>query len=89
VNKSSPITLGTGCRKSYRYRLSGFKRIASSSNSLRRTISLAGPLLQPETISQAQTSVYPIDGGRKALIDGAGLKSVAAWGNRLGNRPGV
>ena len=37
----------------------------------------------------ADLGLYPIYAGRKALIDGAGLKNVTAWGDRVGARPGV
>ena len=37
----------------------------------------------------ADLGLYPIYAGRKALIDGAGLKNVTAWGERVGARPGV
>jgi glutathione S-transferase len=40
-------------------------------------------------LTVADLGLYPIYAGRKVLIDGAGLKSVAAWGDRVGNRPGI
>jgi hypothetical protein len=42
-----------------------------------------------EPMLEADLGLYPIYAGRKALIDGAGLKNVTAWGERVGARPGV
>ena len=47
------------------------------------------PYLTGHEITIADIGVYPIYAGRKALIDGAGLKNVTAWGERVGSRPGV
>jgi glutathione S-transferase len=40
-------------------------------------------------ITVADLGLYPIYARRKALIDGAGLRNVTAWGERVGARPGV
>jgi GST-like protein len=47
------------------------------------------PYLTGNEITIADIGLYPIYAGRKALIDGAGLKNVAAWGERVGARPPV
>jgi len=47
------------------------------------------PYLAGREITVAVLGLYPIYVGRKALIDGAGLKKVTAWGERVGERPGV
>jgi GST-like protein len=47
------------------------------------------PYLAGSEITAADLGLYPIYAGRKALIDGAGLRNVAAWGERVGARPGV
>ena len=47
------------------------------------------PYLAGSEITVADLGLYPIYAGRKALIDGAGLRNVAAWGERIGARPGV
>src|SRR5207237_1280970 len=47
------------------------------------------PYLTGNEITVADIGLYPIYAGRKALIDGAGLKNVAAWGERVGARPAV
>ena len=47
------------------------------------------PYLTGNEITVADLGLYPIYAGRKALIDGAGLKNVTAWGERVGARPGV
>jgi len=47
------------------------------------------PYLTGNEITIADIGLYPIYAGRKALIDGAGLKNVAAWGERVGARPAV
>jgi GSH-dependent disulfide-bond oxidoreductase len=47
------------------------------------------PYLTGNEITIADIGLYPIYAGRKALIDGAGLKNVAAWGERIGSRPAV
>ena len=47
------------------------------------------PYLTGGEITVADLGLYPIYAGRKALIDGAGLKNVTAWGDRVGARPGV
>jgi glutathione S-transferase-like protein len=47
------------------------------------------PYLTGSEITVADLGLYPIYAGRKALIDGAGLKNVTAWGERVGARPGV
>ena len=47
------------------------------------------PYLTGNEITVADLGLYPIYAGRKALIDGAGLKNVTAWGDRVGARPGV
>ncbi len=47
------------------------------------------PYLTGNEISVADLGVYPIYAGRKALIDGAGLRHVTAWGEQVGARPGV
>ena len=39
--------------------------------------------------TQLDLAVYPIEAGRKALPDIAGLKNLQAWGERVGARPGV
>jgi GST-like protein len=45
--------------------------------------------LAGDEITAADLAVYPIYAGRKALPDGAGLKHLQAWGERIGSRPGV
>jgi GST-like protein len=47
------------------------------------------PYLTGNDITVADLALYPIYAGRKALIDGAGLSHVTAWGDRVGARPGV
>src|SRR5215471_9680529 len=47
------------------------------------------PYLTGAEITVADLGLYPIYAGRKVLIDGAGLKNVTAWGERVGARPGV
>ena len=47
------------------------------------------PYLTGSEVTVADLGIYPIYAGRKALIDGAGLKNVIAWGERVGGRPGV
>jgi len=47
------------------------------------------PYLTGNEITIADIGLYPVYAGRKALIDGAGLKNVAAWGERVGARPAV
>src|SRR5215469_4577377 len=47
------------------------------------------PYLTGGEVTAADLGLYPIYAGRKALIDAAGLKSVTAWGERVGARPGV
>ena len=47
------------------------------------------PYLTGSEITVADLGLYPIYAGRKALIDGAGLRNVTAWGDRVGARPGV
>jgi len=47
------------------------------------------PYLTGSEITVADLGLYPIYAGRKALIDGAGLKNVTAWGERVGARPAV
>ena len=47
------------------------------------------PYLTGNDITVADLGLYPIYFGRKALIDGAGLRNVTAWGDRVGARPGV
>jgi GST-like protein len=47
------------------------------------------PYLAGGEITVADLGLYPIYAGRKALIDGADLKNVTAWGGRVGARPGV
>jgi glutathione S-transferase len=47
------------------------------------------PYLTGSEITVADLGPYPIYAGRKALIDGAGLKNVTAWGERVGARPSV
>ena len=47
------------------------------------------PYLTGSETTVADLGLYPIYAGRKALIDGAGLKNVTAWGERVGARPGV
>jgi GST-like protein len=47
------------------------------------------PYLTGEEVTIADIGIYPIYAGRKALIDGAGLKNVTGWGERVGSRPGV
>src|SRR5215813_7199949 len=47
------------------------------------------PYLAGGEITVADLGLYPIYAGRKALIDGAGLKNVTAWGERVGARPGM
>jgi GST-like protein len=47
------------------------------------------PYLTGNDITIADLGIYPIYAGRKALIDGAGLKNVTAWGERIAARPGV
>jgi GST-like protein len=47
------------------------------------------PYLTGNDITVADLGLYPIFAGRKALIDGAGLRNVTAWGDRVGARPGV
>src|SRR5262249_9617411 len=47
------------------------------------------PHLTGNEISIADLGLYPIYAGRKALIDGDGLRNVTAWGERVGARPGV
>ena len=47
------------------------------------------PYLTGNEITVADLGLYPIYAGRKALIDGAGLRNVTAWGDRVGARPGV
>jgi glutathione S-transferase len=69
---------------------SGFTRIASSPNSFSADDQLGStPYPTGNDLTVADLGLYPISAGRKALIDGAGLKSVAAWGDRVGNRPGI
>lgn len=41
------------------------------------------PYLTGSEITIADLGLYPIHAGRKALIDGAGLKNVIAWGARV------
>ena len=51
---------------------------------------LAGtPYLTGNDITVADLGLYPVYAGRKALIYGAGLRNVTAWGDRVGARPGV
>jgi len=45
--------------------------------------------LTGDELTIADIGIYPIYAGRKALIDGAGLKNVTGWGERVGSRPGV
>ena len=47
------------------------------------------PYLTGNEITVADLGLYPIYAGRKALLDGAGLKNVTAWGERVGARSGV
>jgi glutathione S-transferase len=47
------------------------------------------PYLTGHEITIADIGVYPIYAGRKALIDGPGLKNITAWGERVGARPAV
>ena len=47
------------------------------------------PYLTGHEITIADIGIYPVYAGRKALIDGAGLRNVTAWGERVGSRPGV
>jgi GST-like protein len=47
------------------------------------------PYLTGSEVTIADIGLYPIYAGRKALIDGAGLKHVTAWGERVGSRPAV
>jgi len=47
------------------------------------------PYLTGDELTIADIGIYPIYAGRKALIDGAGLRNVTAWGDRVGSRPGV
>jgi len=47
------------------------------------------PYLTGNDITVADLGLYPIYAGRKPLIDGAGLRNVTAWGDRVGARPGV
>src|SRR5207237_8879840 len=47
------------------------------------------PYLTGNDITIADLGLYPIYAGRKALIDGAGLRHVTAWGERVGARPCV
>jgi glutathione S-transferase len=47
------------------------------------------PYLTGNDITVADLGLYPIYAGRKALIDGASLRNVTAWGERVGARPGV
>ena len=56
----------------------------TADNQLART-----PYLTGSEITVADLGLYPIYAGRKALIDGAGLRNVSAWGERVGARPGV
>jgi GST-like protein len=49
----------------------------------------ASPYLTGNEITIADIGLYPIYAGRKPLIDAAGLKNVAAWGERVGSRPAV
>jgi GST-like protein len=49
----------------------------------------ASPYLTGNEITIADIGLYPIYAGRKLLIDAAGLKNVAAWGERVGSRPAV
>jgi len=56
----------------------------AADNQLART-----PYLTGSEITVADLGLYPIYAGRKALIDGAGLRNVSAWGERVGARPGV
>ena len=55
--------------------------------SIIRTGSIISSMYGSRTV--ADLGLYPIYAGRKALIDGAGLKNVTAWGDRVGARPGV
>ena len=47
------------------------------------------PYLTGNEITIADIGLYPIYAGRKALIDGASVKNVTAWGDRVGARPAV
>ena len=47
------------------------------------------PYLTGHEITIADIGIYPVYAGRQALIDGAGLKNVVAWGERIGARPTV
>lgn len=47
------------------------------------------PYLTGGEIGLADIGIYPIYAGRKALIEGAGLRHVIAWGERVGQRPAV
>ena len=47
------------------------------------------PYLTGDEVTIADIGIYPIYAGRKALMDGAGLKHVTTWGERVGSRPGV
>jgi GSH-dependent disulfide-bond oxidoreductase len=55
----------------------------AADDQLARTSYLTG-----NEITVADLGLYPIYAGRKALLDGAGLKNVTAWGERVGARPG-
>ena len=56
----------------------------AADDQLARTAYLTG-----NDITVADLGLYPIYAGRKTLIDGAGLRNVTAWGDRVGARPGV
>jgi glutathione S-transferase len=56
----------------------------AADDQLARTLYLTG-----NDITVADLGLYPIYAVRKALIDGARLRNITAWGERVGNRPGV